>query len=154
MDTDLIVRRFRTERQILAQLEHPNIARLLDGGTTAGGSPYLVMEYVEGQPIDQYAADHKLSISERLRLFRTVCSTVHYAHQNLVIHRDLKPSNILVTHEGIPKLLDFGIAKLLSPDQTPGASEHTVALPFMTPEYASPEKKEVSQLPRCPTSTR
>ena len=140
MDTDLIVRRFRTERQILAQLEHPNIARLLDGGATADGSPYLVMEYVEGQPIDQYADDHKLSISERLGLFRTVCAAVNYAHQNLVIHRDLKPSNIFVTSGGVPKLLDFGIAKLLSPDQTPGANEHTLALPFMTPEYASPEQ--------------
>ena len=140
MDTDLIVRRFRTERQILAQLEHPNIARLLDGGATADGSPYLVMEYVEGQPIDQYADDHKLSISERLGLFRTVCAAVNYAHQNLVIHRDLKPSNIFVTSGGVPKLLDFGIAKLLSPDQTLGANEHTLALPFMTPEYASPEQ--------------
>jgi serine/threonine protein kinase len=140
MDTELIVRRFRTERQILAQLEHPNIAHLLDGGSTADDSPYLVMEYVEGQPIDQYADDHRLSISERLRLFRTVCSAVTYAHQNLVIHRDLKPSNILVTSEGIPKLLDFGIAKLLSPDQTRSAHEHTAALPFMTPEYASPEQ--------------
>jgi serine/threonine protein kinase len=140
MDSDLIVQRFRTERRILAQLEHPNIARLLDGGTTPDGSPYLVMEYVEGQPLDQYVDEHHLSISERLQLFRTVCAAVKYAHQNLVIHRDLKPGNILVTNEGIPKLLDFGIAKLLCPDQTAGASERTVALPFMTPEYASPEQ--------------
>ena len=140
MDTDLIVRRFRNERQILAQLEHPNIARLLDGGTTPDGSPYLVMEYVDGQAMDQYVDEHRLSISERLQLFRTICAAVRYAHQNLVIHRDLKPGNILVTGEGVPKLLDFGIAKLLSPDQSDGAGERTLALPFMTPEYASPEQ--------------
>src|SRR5690606_27482823 len=101
------------ERQILANLDHPNIARLLDGGTTADGTPYLVMEYIAGIPIDEYCDACKLTINERLRLFRTICSAVHYAHQNLVVHRDIKASNILVTEDGTPKLLDFGIAKLL-----------------------------------------
>ncbi len=107
-------RRFENERQTLAALEHPNIVRLLDGGTTGDGIPYLVMDYVEGQAINRYARDRNLSIAERLALFRTLCGAVHYAHQNLVVHRDLKPANILVTPQGVPKLLDFGIAKLLS----------------------------------------
>src|SRR5216684_720783 len=141
MDTDFIVDRFRTERQILAHLEHPNIARLLDGGTTEDGLPYLVMEYIEGQPLDQYSDERKLSISDRLQLFLAVCSAVHYAHQNLVIHRDLKPNNILVTQEGAPKLLDFGVAKLLSPDPSADAGDNTVTgMSFVTPEYASPEQ--------------
>lgn len=139
MDTDLIVRRFRTERQILANLQHPNIAALLDGGTADDGTPYLVMEYVEGEPITEYADRRNLTTTDRLDLFRIVCSAVEYAHQNLVIHRDLKPRNILVTADGVPKLLDFGIAKLLSPDES--AHEATVTvLRFMTPEYASPEQ--------------
>ena len=141
MDTELIVERFRTERQILANLEHPNIARLLDGGTTAEGLPYLVMEYIEGEPITDYADHRQLSIPERLALFRTVCSTVEYAHQNLVVHRDLKPNNILVTPDGAPKLLDFGIAKLLAADQSSEGRDATVTmLRFMTPESASPEQ--------------
>ena len=141
MDTELIVGRFRNERQILANLEHPNIALLLDGGTTADGLPYLVMEYVEGQPITDYADHRQLSIPERLALFRTVCSAVEYAHQNLVVHRDLKPSNILVTPDGTPKLLDFGIAKLLAADQSADGRDATAAmLRFMTPESASPEQ--------------
>lgn len=140
MDTDVLVRRFRAERQILAQLEHPNIARLLDGGSTTDGLPYLVMEYVDGQPIDEYVDSHVLSLPQRLQLFRTVCSAVQYAHQNLVVHRDLKPSNILVTAQGVPKLLDFGIAKILSPDQSGGGDQTLAALAFMTPEYASPEQ--------------
>ncbi len=141
MDTDFIVQRFRTERQILANLEHPNIARLLDGGATEDGLPYLVMEYVEGQPIDQYAHQNQLSIPQRLQLFRTVCSAVQYAHQNLVVHRDLKPSNILVTRDGEPKLLDFGIAKILGPGDSLGKSDQTVTMMrFLTPEYASPEQ--------------
>jgi serine/threonine protein kinase/Tfp pilus assembly protein PilF len=141
MDTDLILRRFKNERQILASLEHANIARLLDGGSTVEGLPYLVMEYIEGTPIDRYCDNEKLSTSERLKLFRQVCSAVHYAHQNLVIHRDLKPSNILVTADGTPKLLDFGIAKLLTPGldfRTMDATE--TALRMMTPNYASPEQ--------------
>jgi eukaryotic-like serine/threonine-protein kinase len=133
--------RFRAERQILANLEHPNIARLIDGGQTEEGFPYFVMELVDGEPIDQYCDAHKLSINERLRLFSTICSAVEYAHQNLVIHRDLKPANILVTADGAPKLLDFGIARLLSPDLLAEESERTVSLlRVMTPEYASPEQ--------------
>ncbi len=112
MDTDFVVQRFRKERQILASLDHPNIGGVIDGGATEADLPYFIMEYVEGQPITEYANANKLATAERLKLFRTVCSAVQYAHQNLVIHRDLKPSNILVTKEREPKLLDFGIAKL------------------------------------------
>jgi len=112
MDTDFLLSRFRQERQILANLEHPFIARLIDGGATQDGLPYLVMEHVDGVPITRYCDEKHLSIPERLRLFRLVCEAVQYAHQNLVVHRDLKPSNILITKEGIPKLLDFGIAKV------------------------------------------
>ena len=125
MDTDFIVRRFRNERQILASLDHPHIARLFDGGTTDDGLPYFVMEYVEGHPIYRYCDEHKLSINDRLRLFREVCEAVQYAHDNLVIHRDLKPTNILVTSAGIPKLLDFGIAKLLNTDLSSQISDPT-----------------------------
>ncbi len=135
-DSDALLERFLCERQILASLDHPNIARLHDGGTTEDGLPYLVMELIEGTPIDQYCEQHNLSINERLRLFTQVCSAVQYAHQRLVIHRDIKPSNILVTAEGVPKLLDFGIAKILDPA---AGSETTVVRP-MTPEYASPEQ--------------
>src|SRR5262245_35241505 len=116
MDSVDLIRRFRTERQILADLSHPNIAKLLDGATTEHGLPYLVMEYIDGLPITEYCNRFKLSIPRRLRLFRTVCSAVQYAHQSLVVHRDLKPSNILVTADDTPKLLDFGIAKLLAPE--------------------------------------
>src|ERR1700691_4974993 len=116
MDTTFILRRFRHERQILAALDHPNIARLTDGGASDDGRPYLVMDYVEGVPVTDYCELHRLTVRERLQLFRTICSAVQYAHQNLVVHRDLKPRNILVTSEGIPKLLDFGIAKLMEPD--------------------------------------
>ena len=141
MDTDFIIKRFRNERQILASLDHPHIARLLDGGTTDDGLPYFVMEYVEGQPLYRYCDTHQLTTVERLKLFRRACSAVHYAHQNLVIHRDLKPSNILVTAEGTPKLLDFGIAKLLNPDLAHHPLDPTTAaMRLMTPEYASPEQ--------------
>jgi len=139
MDTEEIVRRFRSERQILAHLDHPNIAKLFDGGTTEDGRPFFVMEHVEGLPIDQYCDDRKLPTRERLELFRSVCSAVHFAHQNLVVHRDLKPHNILVTPDGIPKLLDFGIAKLLDPSQEILALTRADLRP-MTPEYASPEQ--------------
>lgn len=135
-----LLRRFRRERQILASLDHPNIARLLDGGTTAQGVPYLAMEYIAGTPITQYCDAQKLSITARLKLFRSVCAAVQYAHQNLVIHRDLKPGNILVTADGGVKLLDFGIAKLLDTDSGPVASNTTSGLHVMTPEYASPEQ--------------
>ena len=145
MDSRGIVTRFRHERQILAGLDHPNIARLLEGGTTEEGRPYFVMEYVEGEPIDVYAAKRGLGIEERLRLFQQVCAAVQYAHQNLVVHRDIKPGNILVTgpsgQPGTPKLLDFGIAKLLSSDvprETVGLTQ--AGLRLMTPEYASPEQ--------------
>lgn len=133
--------RFRTERQILASLTHPNIARLLDGGVTEEGSPYLVMEFVDGTPIHKYCRAHNLSVAAKLHLFRQVCSAVEYAHSHLVIHRDIKPENVLVTSDGTPRLLDFGIAKLLDPD----APEEMLARTrpterLMTPEYASPEQ--------------
>ena len=140
MDSDEIVRRFRNERQILANLTHPNIAGLYSGGTTDAGLPFFVMEYVEGKPINEYCEGQDLSIAERLKLFRTVCSAISYAHQNLVIHRDLKPSNILVTEAGVPKLLDFGIAKLLNAADAPEAQMTETLLRVMTPEYASPEQ--------------
>ena len=140
-DTDSVLRRFRNERQILAALDHPNIARLLDGGVTADGLPYLVMEYVEGQQLLEYCDRHKLATGDRLKLFRSVCSAVQFAHQNLVVHRDLKPSNILITAEGVPKLLDFGIAKLLNPELGSQTMEYTEsAMRLMTPDYASPEQ--------------
>jgi eukaryotic-like serine/threonine-protein kinase len=115
MDTDTVLQRFHHERQILAGLDHPNIARLLDGGTTGEGLPYFVMEFVAGEPIDEYCRSRELSTDQRLHLFRQVCGAVSHAHQHLVVHRDIKPSNILVTADGVPKLLDFGIAKLLGP---------------------------------------
>ncbi|HEX8162267.1 MAG TPA: protein kinase [Pyrinomonadaceae bacterium] len=141
MDTDFILRRFRHERQLLATFDHPNIARLLDGGTTDEGLPYFVMEYVEGQPLYQYCDSRRLSVAERLRLFCQVCDSAAYAHQRMVVHRDIKPSNILVTDAGVPKLLDFGIAKLLDPDLVPEAVTPTgTMMRLMTPEYASPEQ--------------
>jgi non-specific serine/threonine protein kinase/serine/threonine-protein kinase len=136
-----VLERFRRERQILANLDHPNIALLLDGGATPDGLPYLVMEYVEGQPIDEYCDTHKLTVSQRLKLFMTVCDAVQHAHQNLVIHRDLKPSNILVKKDGTVKLLDFGIAKLVSSHpQTQSLDKTATALRLLTPEFASPEQ--------------
>src|SRR5690242_12633773 len=112
-DTETALSRFRGERQILAELQHPNIARLLDGGATDTGLPYFVMEYVDGTPLLEYAAP--LSVRKRLEVFRSVCQAVQYAHENRVVHRDIKPANILVTRDGTPKLLDFGIAKLVDP---------------------------------------
>ncbi|HEY1315541.1 MAG TPA: serine/threonine-protein kinase, partial [Steroidobacteraceae bacterium] len=134
--------RLKIERQILAQLDHPNIAHLLDGGSLPDGTAYIVMEYVDGIPIDAYCDSNRLDIEARLRLFQTVCAAVHCAHQNLIVHRDLKPSNILVTAGGAPKLLDFGIAKLLDERQ---AGHHTLAVThadirIMTPDHASPEQ--------------
>ncbi len=141
MDTDEILHRFELERQLLAALNHPGIARLYDGGETAECLPFFVMEYVEGQPIDEYCDTHRLRIAERLELFRLVCSAVHYAHQNLIVHRDLKPGNILVTKDGVPKLLDFGIAKLINPELSLISGDPTAPeLRVMTPEYASPEQ--------------
>ena len=133
--------RLRIERQILATLDHPNIAKLLDGGASQDGTPYIVMEYIDGDPIDVYCDKHALTIEERLQLFRTVCSAVYAAHQNLIVHRDLKPSNILVTRSGIPKLLDFGIAKLLDERQLMQTLAVTQAdVRLMTPDHASPEQ--------------
>jgi serine/threonine protein kinase len=152
MDTDFILRRFRKERQILAALDHPHIGGLLDGGTTEDGLPYFVMEYIEGQPLYSYCDTHELSITERLKLFRSICDAVNYAHQKQVVHRDIKPSNVLVTSDGVPKLLDFGIAKLLNP-QIAGDITHdptATAMRLMTPEYASPE--QVQGAPTNPTT--
>ncbi len=133
--------RFLSERQILARISHPNIAHLLDGGVTDAGQPYFVMERIEGAPIDTYCDEHRLSIDERLSLFRTVCSAVHYAHRHLVVHRDLKPGNILVDADGTVKLLDFGIAKLLDPEALASPRPETrTGVRIMTPEYASPEQ--------------
>jgi len=137
-DTDSVLRHFRNERQILAGFDHPNIARLFDGGTTESGLPYFVMEYVEGLPLDEYCNAQALSVVERLKLFCQVCAAVSYAHRHLVIHRDIKRSNILVTAEGVPKLLDFGIAKLLQERDEPLAT--ITGLRLMTPESASPEQ--------------
>ncbi len=134
-------RRFENERHTLAALEHPNIVRLLDGGATSDGCPYLIMDYVEGRPIDRYCDEQSLSLREKLELFQSLCGAVHYAHQNLVVHRDLKPANILVTGEGVPKLLDFGIAKILRPAYAAATVGFTrTAAQPMTPEYASPEQ--------------
>jgi hypothetical protein len=137
MDTDAVIGRLRQERRILAALEHPSIARLLDGGTTEDGRPWLAMEYVEGVPIDKFCERHALSTEDRCRLIEKVCDAAAYAHRNFVIHRDLKPANILVTPDGVPKLLDFGIAKLL--DTESGETHASVRL--FTPEYASPEQR-------------
>jgi serine/threonine protein kinase/tetratricopeptide (TPR) repeat protein len=141
MDTDFILRRFRRERQILASLDYPHIARLLDGGTTEDGLPYFLMEYIEGQPLYRYCDARQLDIAERLNLFRLICDAVHFAHQKLVVHRDIKPSNILVTADGAPHLLDFGIAKLLHPELAADTIDITgTGMRLMTPEYASPEQ--------------
>jgi tetratricopeptide (TPR) repeat protein len=139
--SDLDLKRFRSERQIAAVLDHPNIARLLDGGTTADGAPYFVMEHVEGLPLLEFCRQRRLSVREGLILFRQICAAVQYAHQHLVVHCDLKPGNILVTAEGEPKLLDFGIAKLLTGGGGTAFSEPTATLDrLLTPEYASPEQ--------------
>ena len=140
MDTDFILRRFESERRILAGLDHPNIARVLDGGSTEDGLPYFVMELIEGQSLLDYSRESALGVSERLILFRQVCSAVQYAHQRLLIHRDLKPSNVLVTAGGVPKLLDFGLAKVLAQDPGEAVERTQTALRLLTPEYASPEQ--------------
>jgi eukaryotic-like serine/threonine-protein kinase len=141
IDSTSVIRRFRNERQILASLDHPGIAKLLDGGTTDDGLPYFVMDYIEGEPIDEYCDNHKLTTVERLKLFRAVCASIQYAHQNLVVHRDIKPNNILITAEGAPKLLDFGIAKVMNPELARSALDMTMTgLAPLTPAYASPEQ--------------
>jgi|GEM_PF-195347 len=134
--TGSALERFVRERQVLADLEHPNIARLIDGGTTSDGQPYLVMEHIEGQAIDRFCDTRRLSIRERLALFVEVCAAVHQVHRNLIVHRDIKPANLLVTEEGVPKLLDFGIAKILDPETDTTATQERL----LTPESASPEQ--------------
>ncbi|MCA9726269.1 MAG: protein kinase, partial [Candidatus Eisenbacteria bacterium] len=135
---DALLARFRTERQVLADLRHPHIARLIDGGATDDGLPYIIMEYIDGEPLDAYADRHKLTIRERLQLFRGVCEAVTHAHQNLIVHRDLKPPNILVDQTGAPKLLDFGIAKILGDEA--GMDQTATHMRMLTPRYASPEQ--------------
>ncbi len=143
---DELLARFDLERQALAQLEHPNIARLYDAGRDERGDPYLVLEHIDGVPIDTYCDDQCLDVAARLQLFLEVCQAVQAAHRNLLVHRDLKPSNILVTQEGRPMLLDFGIAKLLDPDRAAGEGlgrevfETSEGSRPMTPGYASPEQ--------------
>jgi tRNA A-37 threonylcarbamoyl transferase component Bud32/tetratricopeptide (TPR) repeat protein len=140
LDTDSLLRRFKAERQILAQLSHPHIAHLLDGGATEDGAPYLVMEYIEGKPLDLYCDEQELGVNERLDLFRDLCSAVHYVHQHLMVHGDLKGGNVLVTGQGVVKLLDFGIAKLLAPKPSSPEEQRATGFLALTPEYASPEQ--------------
>lgn len=135
--SEMMLERFRAERQILANLHHPDIARLLDAGMTADGTPYMVMEYVDGLPLDEYCSVHHLPLETKLQLFLRVCSAVECAHKNLVVHRDIKPGNVLVTKDGSPKLVDFGIARLL---ERGGRAATPSAARLMTPEYASPEQ--------------
>ncbi len=135
------IERFHRERRALARLSHPNIAALIDGGVAPDGRPYLVMEYVDGQPIDEYIREHRLNVRARLELFQHVCRAVQFAHENLIVHRDIKPGNILVTTDGTPKLLDFGIAKVLEPQGTMPSGVTTATIDrMMTPDYASPEQ--------------
>jgi len=133
--SESLVRRFHQERQILAQLDHPNIARIVDGGTTTAGLPYFVMDYIDGQHLHKFCLARRLNVETRLQLFATVCRAVEYLHANRIVHRDLKPANILVTNQGVVKLVDFGIAKLLAEDP-----EITRTAPLLTPGYASPEQ--------------
>jgi tetratricopeptide (TPR) repeat protein len=142
MDTEEVLARFRGEQRLLGALNHPNIARVYDAGQTEDGRPYFVMEYVDGMPLDEYCDRNQLRTEERLRLFMKVCAAVHHAHQNLIVHRDLKPGNILVTADGEPKLLDFGIAKLINPELVGLVRVTSPEYRLMTPEYASPEQAE------------
>src|SRR5271163_4308097 len=147
LDSAELVQRFRVERQILATLNHPNIGAILDGGETKDGRPFIVMEYVEGQPITLASEGRGLSIPQRIDLFRSVCSAVHYAHQKLIIHRDIKPSNVMVTPDGMVKLIDFGISKPLASELIPSDDSSTgTSIRRMTPDYASPEQIQGKQL--------
>ncbi|GAB4138678.1 MAG: hypothetical protein Fur0037_04530 [Planctomycetota bacterium] len=150
MDTDAVLRRFGIERQVMADLDHAGIARLVDGGVTAGGLPYLVMEHVDGTPIDRFCDDRRMTIRDRLDLFLKVCDAVRYAHARGVVHRDIKPGNVLVTKEGGPKLLDFGIAKILRGGAESAATAVTIqGLVPMTPQYASPEQRAGNPVTRA-----
>ncbi|MEK7831350.1 MAG: serine/threonine-protein kinase, partial [Acidobacteriota bacterium] len=147
MDSGFVLSRFQSERRILASLDHPNIARLIDAGSTPDGRPYFVMEFIEGQPLNEYCSANQLSIADRIELFRQICSAVQYAHQKLIAHRDIKPGNILVNRDGVPKLLDFGIAKLLDPAQSENDPARTATMMrMMTPDYASPEQVRGHQI--------
>ncbi|MEJ2617429.1 MAG: serine/threonine-protein kinase [Ignavibacteriaceae bacterium] len=145
MDTEEIIKRFKIEQQTLAGLNHPYIAKIIDGGTTESGLPYFVMELIEGEPIDKYCRNKNLSVIEKLKLFQKVCSAIQYAHQNLIIHRDIKPGNIFVTSDGTPKLLDFRIAKLLNISDAQTNLTRT-GFRVMTLEYASPEQLKGEQI--------
>jgi len=141
MSVDEVLTRFRRERNVLAQLDHPNIARLLDAGESEDAEPYFVMEFVDGLSMDDYCDSRKLNVAERIDMVRAVCAAVHHAHQHLVVHRDIKPRNIMVTADGVPKLLDFGIAKIINPGEASGPDLPTAPeVRAMTPEYASPEQ--------------
>ncbi len=140
LNTSALRRHFEQEREILATLDHPNIARLLDAGTSDDRVPFIAMEYVDGLPIDEYCELRGLDLNERLELFMAVCAAVEFAHQNLIVHRDIKPSNILVTNEGVPKLLDFGISKIISAKFDDADSATITRMGVMTPSYASPEQ--------------
>jgi serine/threonine protein kinase len=142
MDTEQVLERFRAERQIVASFEHPNIAQLIDGGTTDDGLPYFVMEYIQGQPIVRYADERSLTAKDRLGLCLQVCDAVSYAHQHLIVHRDIKPQNILVTPSGVPKLLDFGSAKALQEAGSQQGADTLSGFQPLTPDYASPEQFE------------
>src|SRR5689334_12836628 len=133
------LRRFLSERRIAARLEHPNIAQLLDAGAMPDGEPYFVMEYVQGEPLLEYCKRRSATLEERLEIFEEICGAVSFAHRNLVVHRDIKPANVVVTDGGTPKLLDFGIAKLLDAEGRPSGGTQTMN-PVMTPDYASPEQ--------------
>ena len=150
-----LLERMAREREILSRLEHQNIGRLYDTGLTDSGQPYLALEYIDGRHMDDYCREHALDVPARLRLFLQVLDAVAYAHARLIVHRDLKPSNILVTNEGEVKLLDFGIAKLLTDGQTPGTELTQTSGQPLTPEYASPEQVAGETARRSrPTSTR
>src|SRR5260370_30822642 len=147
MDPAALLGRFRREREILARLDHPSIARLVDGGSSGDGRPYLVMEYVEGIAITLYCVQLELGTRQRVELFLKVCAAVQSAHRNLVVHRDLKPGNILIDADGSPKLLDFGIAKLLGHDDAPEFTVEAAGMAMMTPAYATPQQVPAQRVP-------